>query len=75
MLSKERFIGALNLERVDRVPALYQQLSAGDHPLNHAGLTIREGFNSPEKFAKICIAQINLFHFDNLMAFWGDILM
>ncbi|MBI0584212.1 MAG: uroporphyrinogen decarboxylase family protein [Methanomassiliicoccus sp.] len=74
MNSKERFRAAMDGDMPDRVPAFYQHLSAGKHVLNAAGLTMREGFQDPEKFALIAVKGHELFGFDNVMLGWGDLL-
>lgn len=60
---------------VDRPPIMYQHLGAARTVLNAAGLTMREGFHDPDKFARICIMAQRITGFDNVMAGWGDILV
>ena len=74
MLPRERFEAAFERTPVDRPPIMYQHLGAARTVLNAAGLTMREGFHDPEKFAKICIMAQRITGFDNVMAGWGDLL-
>lgn len=75
MFPRERFEAAFERAPVDRPPIMYQHLGAARTILNAAGLTMREGFHDPEKFAKICIMAQRITGFDNVMAGWGDILV
>lgn len=65
----------MSREPADRPPIMYQHLGAARTVLSAAGLTIREGFMDPERFAKICIMAQRITGFDNVMAGWGDILV
>ena len=75
MFPRERFEAAFERTPVDRPPIMYQHLGAARTVLNAAGLTMREGFHDPEKFARICIMAQRITGFDNVMAGWGDILV
>lgn len=75
MLPRERFEAAFERRPVDRPPIMYQHLGAARTVLNAAGLTMREGYHDPEKFAKICIMAQRITGFDNVMAGWGDLLV
>jgi uroporphyrinogen decarboxylase len=75
MSPRERFEAAFERAPVDRPPIMYQHLGAARTVLSAAGLTMREGFHDPEKFAKICIMAQRITGFDNVMAGWGDILV
>lgn len=75
MTPKERFDAALGLAPVDRPPLFYQHLGAAKWILQHAQLTMREGFENPEVFAKLAMASHELFGFDNVMIGWGDLLI
>ena len=75
MFPRERFEAAFDRTPVDRPPIMYQHLGAARTVLNAAGLTMREGFHDPEKFARICIMAQRITGFDNVMAGWGDILV
>jgi len=75
MFPRERFEAAFDRAPVDRPPIMYQHLGAARTVLNAAGLTMREGFHDPEKFAKICLMAQRITGFDNVMAGWGDILV
>lgn len=75
MHSLERFDAALDRKPVDRPPILYQHLGAAKWLLQHAQLTMRDGFEDPEVFAKLSLAALELYGFDNVMAGWGDLLV
>lgn len=75
MTPKERFDAALSLAPVDRTPLFYQHLGAAKWLLQHTQLTMREGFENPEVFAKLAMASHELYGFDNVMAGWGDLLI
>lgn len=75
MFPRERFEAAFERSPVDRPAIMYQHLGAARTVLSAAGLTMREGFHDPEKFAKICIMAQRITGFDNVMAGWGDILV
>lgn len=75
MTPRQRFHGALDLKEVDRVPLFYQHLGAASHLQKATGILCKEGFEDPEKFAKLCMEAYKLFGFDNVMAGWGDILI
>ncbi len=75
MNSRQRFLGALERQPIDRVPLFYQHLGAARHVLQSAGKTMREGFHNPEVFAQICTESWKLLGFDNVMAGWGDIVI
>lgn len=75
MFPRERFEAAFERTPYDRPPIMYQHLGAARTVLNAAGLTMREGFHDPEKFAKICLMAQRITGFDNVMAGWGDILV
>jgi uroporphyrinogen decarboxylase len=73
MISKERFLSALELDTPDRIPTMHIQLGGADHLQDVAGLSIKEAYSEPEKFARICIATRD-YGFDNIMVGWGDLL-
>ncbi|MEM0449714.1 MAG: uroporphyrinogen decarboxylase family protein [Methanomassiliicoccales archaeon] len=75
MTPKERFEAALNLKQVDHVPLFYQHLGASSYLQKSTGILIKEGYEDPEKFAKLSLEAYNIFKFDNVMAGWGDILI
>jgi uroporphyrinogen decarboxylase len=49
------------------------QLGGGNHLQELTGLTIKDAYFEPEKFARMCIATRE-FGFDNIMVGWGDLL-
>ena len=73
MTPKGRFISALDMDMPDRIPAMHIQLGGGDHLQDIAGLTIREAYADPDKFARMCLASRE-YGFDNVMVGWGDLL-
>lgn len=75
MTPKERFQAALDMEDVDRIPLFYQHLGAASHLQKATGIITKEGFEDPEKFAKLSLEAYHQFQFDNVMAGWGDILI
>ncbi|NLI74430.1 MAG: hypothetical protein GX369_06645 [Euryarchaeota archaeon] len=75
MNSKERFLAALELDAVDRVPLFYQHLGAAKWLLQNTGLRIRDGFHNPKTFAELAMAAYDMYGFDNVMAGWGDLLV
>ncbi len=52
---------------------MHIQLGGGNRIQEVTGLTIREAYSDPNKFAKICLATQE-FGFDNIMVGWGDLL-
>jgi len=75
MTPRQRFQEALERKEVDRVPLFYQHLGAASHLQKATGIVTKEGFEDPEKFAKLSMEAHRLFGFDNVMAGWGDILI
>ncbi|MBN1109981.1 MAG: hypothetical protein JXA45_04390 [Methanomassiliicoccales archaeon] len=75
MTPRERFEGALKSEAVDHPPIMYQHLGAANSILGATGLSIRQGMEDPEAFARIAIAAQRVTGFDNVMAGWGDLLV
>jgi uroporphyrinogen decarboxylase len=73
MTPKERFLSALHLDMPDRVPTMHVQLGGGDHLQDVTGMTIRDAYSDPEKFAKMCLATRE-YGSDNIMVGWGDLL-
>ena len=56
MIPKERFLSALDLDIPDRIPTMHIQLGGGNYLQNVTGLTIKEAYSDPVKFAKMCLA-------------------
>jgi uroporphyrinogen decarboxylase len=75
MTPRQRFQAALEMKDIDRVPLFYQHLGAASHLQKATGIITKEGFEDPEKFAKLSIEAYKQFGFDNVMAGWGDILI
>ncbi|MEM0449922.1 MAG: uroporphyrinogen decarboxylase family protein [Methanomassiliicoccales archaeon] len=74
MSPKERFLNALSLQKVDRVPIMYQHLGGSFHLQNITGITIAEGLRSASKHKRLCMSALTEFGFDNVMVGWGDLL-
>ncbi|MCU0861509.1 MAG: uroporphyrinogen decarboxylase family protein [Methanomassiliicoccales archaeon] len=75
MTPKQRLEAALDRQPVDHVPLFYQHLGASSHLQKSTGISVKEGFEDPEKFARLSMEAHRLFRFDNVMAGWGDILI
>jgi uroporphyrinogen decarboxylase len=73
MSPKERFLSALRLEMPDKIPTMQIQLGGGDRLQDMAGVTIKEAYSDPEKYARLCLAT-RAYGFDNVMVGWGDLL-
>jgi uroporphyrinogen decarboxylase len=73
MTPKERFLSALDLDMPDRIPTMHVQLGGGNILQDMTGLTIKEAYSDPSKFARMCLATRE-FGFDNVMVGWGDLL-
>jgi uroporphyrinogen decarboxylase len=52
---------------------MHIQLGGGNHLQELSGLTIKEAYFEPEKFARVSMATRE-FGFDNIMVGWGDLL-
>jgi uroporphyrinogen decarboxylase len=74
MTPKERFIAALGLQPVDRVPVMYQHLGGAYHLQEVTGTTISDGLREVEAHKRLCLGALREYGFDNLMVGWGDIL-
>ncbi len=75
MNSEERLITALEMRTPDRVPVFYQHLGGARQVLKSVGSSFKEGFESPEAHAKICLESHKMYGFDNVMAGWGDTII
>lgn len=73
MTPKGRFLSALGRDMPDRIPTMHIQLGGGNHLQDVTGLTIRDAYSDPRKFAQMCLATRE-FGFDNIMVGWGDLL-
>jgi uroporphyrinogen decarboxylase len=73
MTPKERFYAALHLDTPDRIPTMHIQLGGGNYLQDRTGLTIKEAYSDPGKFARLCLATRE-YGFDNVMVGWGDLL-
>lgn len=75
MTSKERFINALEMKKVDRVPYGYLWFSAGNAILKKMNTTMKDAYFSPEGIAEAQILARETYHHDNVMSPWGCILV
>jgi uroporphyrinogen decarboxylase len=73
MTPRERFHAALDLDRPDRIPTMHIQLGGGYYLQDQTGITIKEAYSDPHKFARLCMAS-HAFGFDNVMVALGDLL-
>jgi uroporphyrinogen decarboxylase len=75
MTSKERFIAALEMKEVDRVPYGYLWFGAGNAILKKLNTTMGEAYYSAEGIAEAQILAQETYHHDNVMSPWGCILV
>ncbi|MFP4655578.1 MAG: uroporphyrinogen decarboxylase family protein [Methanohalobium sp.] len=75
MTSKERFINALEMKDVDRVPYGYLWFGAGDAVLKRMNASMKDVYYSSEGIAKAQILARNMYHHDNVMSPWGCLLV
>ena len=75
MTPRDRFHTALDLGTPDRLPIFYQHLGAAKWLLQDTGLRIHDGLHDPEVFARLSLAALRMYGFDNVMAGWGDLLV
>lgn len=73
MTPRERFHSALELEMPDRIPTMHIQLGGGYILQEQSGVTVKEAYSDPQKFARLCMASRPL-GFDNVMVAMGDLL-
>ncbi|WP_440956885.1 uroporphyrinogen decarboxylase family protein [Methanosarcina sp. Mfa9] len=71
MTSRERFINALEMKEVDRVPYGYLWFGAGNTVLNRMGVSFRDVYYSPRGIARAQILAREMYHHDNVMVPWG----
>ncbi len=74
MTPKQRFLAAMDLQRVDRVPAMYQHLGGAYYLQELTGTSISDGLRGVESHKRLCTAALREFGFDNVMVGWGDLL-
>jgi uroporphyrinogen-III decarboxylase len=74
MTPKQRFLAAMNLQWVDRIPVMYQHLGGAYCLQDLTGTTISDGLKHVEAHKRLCLAAQREFGFDNIMVGWGDIL-
>lgn len=74
MTSKERFVNALEMNGVDRVPYGYLWFGAGDAVLQRMGASMKDVYYSSKGIAKAQILAREMYHHDNVMSPWGCML-
>ncbi|WP_406660383.1 uroporphyrinogen decarboxylase family protein [Methanolobus sp. ZRKC3] len=74
MTSKERFVNALEMDEVDRVPYGYLWFGAGDAVLDRMGASMKDVYYSSKGIAKAQILAREMYHHDNVMSPWGCLL-
>ncbi len=75
MTSKERFINALELKEVDRVPLGYLWFGAGDAVLDRMNANMKDVYYSPKGIARAQLLAREMYHHDNVMSPWGCLLV
>ncbi|ADI73967.1 Uroporphyrinogen decarboxylase (URO-D) [Methanohalobium evestigatum Z-7303] len=75
MTSKERFINALEMKDVDRVPYGYLWFGAGDAVLKRMNTSMKDVYYSSEGIAKAQMLAREMYHHDNVMSPWGCLLV
>lgn len=75
MTSKERFINALELKEVDRVPLGYLWFGAGNAVLDRMNATMEDVYYSAKGIARAQILAREMYHHDNVMSPWGCLLV
>ncbi len=75
MTSKERFIHALELKEVDRVPLGYLWFGAGNAVLDRMNTSMEDVYYSAKGIARAQILAREMYHHDNVMSPWGCLLV
>ncbi|WP_406657162.1 uroporphyrinogen decarboxylase family protein [Methanolobus sp. ZRKC2] len=75
MTSKERFINALELKEVDRVPLGYLWFGAGDAVLQRMNASMKDVYYSTKGIARAQVLAREMYHHDNVMSPWGCLLV
>ncbi len=75
MTSKERFINALELKEVDRVPLGYLWFGAGNAVLERMNTSMEDVYYSAKGIARAQILAREMYHHDNVMSPWGCLLV
>jgi uroporphyrinogen decarboxylase len=75
MTSRERFINALEMKEVDRVPLGYLWFGAGDAVLDRMNATMNDVYYSAKGIARAQILAREMYHHDNVMSPWGCLLV
>ncbi|TGC10670.1 uroporphyrinogen decarboxylase family protein [Methanolobus halotolerans] len=75
MTSKERFMNALEIKEVDRVPLGYLWFGAGNAVLDRMNTTMEDVYYSAKGIAKAQILAREMYHHDNVMSPWGCLLV
>jgi uroporphyrinogen decarboxylase len=74
MTSKERFVNALEMNEVDRVPYGYLWFGAGDAVLERMGASMKDVYSSSKGITRAQILAREMYHHDNVMSPWGCML-
>ncbi|MDK2834137.1 MAG: hypothetical protein PWP63_1224 [Methanolobus sp.] len=75
MTSKERFINALEMKEVDRVPLGYLWFGAGNAVLDRMNATMQDVYYSARGIARAQVLAREMYHHDNVMSPWGCLLV
>jgi uroporphyrinogen decarboxylase len=75
MTSKERFVNALEMKDVDRMPYGYLWFGAGNNVLGRMNATMKDVYYSAEGIARAQILARQMYHHDNVMSPWGCLLV
>ncbi|RXG34730.1 uroporphyrinogen decarboxylase family protein [Methanohalophilus sp. WG1-DM] len=75
MTSKERFVNALEMKDVDRMPYGYLWFGAGNNVLKCMNASMIDVYYSAEGIARAQILARQMYHHDNVMSPWGCLLV
>ncbi|WP_340818506.1 uroporphyrinogen decarboxylase family protein [Methanolobus sp. WCC4] len=75
MTSRERFINALEMKEVDRMPLGYLWFGAGDAVLEKMNTNMEDVYYSAKGIARAQILAREMYHHDNVMSPWGCLLV
>ncbi|AKB86106.1 uroporphyrinogen decarboxylase family protein [Methanococcoides methylutens] len=75
MTSKERFVNAIEMKDVDRMPYGYLWFGAGDAVLERMGASMCDVYYSAKGIARAQILAREMYHHDNVMSPWGCLLV
>ncbi|MDA0525479.1 uroporphyrinogen decarboxylase family protein [Methanococcoides alaskense] len=75
MTSKERFVNAIEMKDVDRMPYGYLWFGAGNAVLERMGASMSDVYYSAKGIARAQILAREMYHHDNVMSPWGCLLV